>query len=301
MLSVFLFCIFSCNKENLSPPPTPRGVDSLIIYGTSDFTFTEYAPLNNKPVKVYFYVPNNANKNTPILFVLHGNERNALLSRNELIASANQLNFIIIAPEFSEANFPGGDGYNLGNIFVDGDNPTPQTLNEESIWTFSIIEPLFENFKNKIGSAVTQYDMFGHSAGGQFVQRYILFKPNAKINKTVIASSGWYTMLDNSIVFPYGTKGSPSENLKYNSLFGKKVFLVIGGDDTNPNSDALRHNDIVDKQGLNRLERAQYFYTQTRNTAVKNNLNFNWDYLVLPKVDHDFSATSSAGALLLYK
>jgi hypothetical protein len=296
-----MFFVFSCNKETILPPPTFNGVDSLLIYGTSDFIFTEYTPLGNKPMKVYFYIPNNAYKYTPILFVLHGNDRDALYSRNELITIANQLKFIVVAPEFSETNFPGGDGYNLGNIFVDGDNPTLQTLNNENIWSFSIIEPIFENLKNKIGSNVSKFDIFGHSAGGQFVQRFLLYKPNTKINKAIIASAGWYTMLDNSIAFPYGTKSSPAETFSYNTLFSKKVFVVIGGNDTNPNSDALRHNDIVDKQGLNRLERAQYFYTQTRNIATKNNLIFNWDYSVLPKVDHDFSATAAAGANLLYK
>ncbi len=292
--------IFSCNKEKQVVQTPISSSDSLTIYGSSDFIFTEYTPLNNKPVKVFFHIPPTSTKNTPILFVLHGNERDALYSRNQLIASANQLKFIVIAPEFNEQYFPSGDSYNLGNVFIDGDNPTPQTLNLENIWTFSIIEPIFENFKNKIGSLALKYDMFGHSAGGQFAHRFLQFKLNSKLNQLLVASAGWYTLFDNTIDFPYGTKKSPIEFSDNKITFGKKVYIIIGGNDTNPNSDALRHNDIVDKQGLNRLERAQYFYLQTRNAALKINAPFNWNYTVLPGVDHDFAQTATAGAALIY-
>lgn len=302
LASILLIFVSACDKdESVKQTTAVKSSDSLLLYGTGDFIFTEYAPLNNKPIKVFFHIPANSNNSTPLLFVLHGTERDAAFSRSALITSANQLNFIVIAPEFTEQYFPGGDAYNLGNIFVDGDNPTAQTLNNESIWSLSAIEPIFDYFKNKTGSKVSTFDMFGHSAGGQFVHRYLLFKPNAKLNKLVMAAAGWYTMLDNTIDFPYGTKKSPAELYNYSNIFSKKVFVIIGGNDTNPNSDALRHNDIVDKQGLNRLERAQYFYTQSRNLASKTNAVFNWSYSVLPKVDHDFAATSVAGAALLYK
>ncbi|MFA9213476.1 MAG: hypothetical protein ACEQSR_06470 [Candidatus Methylacidiphilales bacterium] len=301
LLSILLISSASCNKEeDVVKNIANNTLDSSKLKGTSEFIFTSFTPLSNKPIKVYFHIPTNSTPTTPILFVLHGNERDALFSRNQLIVSANQLNFMVVAPEFNEKYYPGGDAFNLGNIFIDGDNPSPQTLNAENNWTFSAIEPIFEYFKLRTGSLVSTFDMFGHSAGGQFAHRFLLFKPMAKLNKIVVASSGWYTMFDNTIDFPYGTKKSPAELSNYGTIFNKKVYVIIGANDTDPNSDALRHNDIVDKQGLNRLQRAQYFYTQSRNTAAKTNASFNWEYSVLPKVDHDFTATSAAGAALLY-
>ncbi len=302
LLSILLLGVFACNmEEDVVKKTTSNTLDSSLLKGTSDFIFTQFTPLSNKPIKVYFHIPSNATNLTPILFVLHGNERDALYSRNQLIVNANQLNFIVVAPEFNELYYPGGDAFNLGNIFVDGDNPSPQTLNTENNWTFSVIEPIFEYFKIRTGSLVSTFDMFGHSAGGQFAHRYLLFKPTSKLNKLVVASSGWYTMFDNSIDFPYGTKKSPAEFNNYSIIFNKKVFVVIGANDTDPNSDALRHNDIVDKQGLNRLARAQHFFTQSQNAALNLKTSFNWSFSVLPGIDHDFSGTSAAGALLLYK
>jgi hypothetical protein len=302
LFSVFLLIFSACTKEEIVEKKIEiKSTDSLLLYGTSDFTFNNYTPLNNKPVKVYFHIPPYSNKNTPILFVFHGDERDALTCRNALIGSSNELNFIIIAPEFSEQYFSGGDSYNLGNIFVDGDNPSTLTLNAENTWTFSIIEPIFDYFKGKAGSLASNYDIFGHSAGAQFVHRYLQFKPTAKINKAVISAAGWYTMFDKTVDFPYGIKKSPVEQYDFRGTFSKKIFVIVGGNDNNPNAASLRRNEIVDKQGLNRLDRAQYFYTQIRNTALITNATFNWTYSVLPKVGHDFVATSAAGVSLLYK
>ena len=44
------------------------------------------------------------------------------------IDKANEYGVILIAPEFSDLDFPSGNAYNLGNIFIDGNNPSPETL-----------------------------------------------------------------------------------------------------------------------------------------------------------------------------
>lgn len=299
-----LSILFIGCKPTESNLPAKVNTDSSAIpvkvKGSSDFTFTDYAPLKNKPIQIFYHIPTNATNQTPILFVFHGNDRNAQFSRDAMVANANKLGFIILAPEFNALHFPTSDSYHLGNVFVDGDNPSLASLNPESAWTFSLVEPIFEFMKTKIGSNVNTYDIFGHSAGAQFAHRFMLFKPLAKVNKIVAAAAGWYTMFNNSIDFPYGTKKSPAELTNYNNLFNKKVFVLIGDQDTNPNSDGLRHNSIVDKQGLNRLERAQYFYTQSMATAKQNGAAFNWKYYSLKGVAHDFSANSNAAAIYLY-
>jgi hypothetical protein len=299
------FCTWwsSCKEDELaitnSPIETPA--EPAKMKGTADLLFSDYAPLKNNPIRLYYHVPANATTLTPILLVFHGTDRNAQYCRDEMIANANKLGFIIIAPEFSVQYYPTADSYNLGNIFVDGDNPSPSTLNQETAWTFSAIEPIFNFMKAGIGSSLNSYDVFGHSAGGQFVHRYLLYKPLAKINRLVTASSGWYTMFDNSISFPYGTKHSPVELSNYNNLFNKKVFVIVGDLDIDPNSSDLRHNEIVDKQGLNRFTRAQHFYTQSRAAAIQSNSAFNWKYYSLKGIGHDFSGTSAAAANYLYQ
>jgi len=295
------FTIACVEKEDSKPTlNSSEALDLSKIKGTGMISFNGYLPLANKPIPVYYHIPSQANVNTPILVVFHGNDRSGEYARNGFIANANLKNFILIAPEFSQAQFPGGDAYNLGNVFVDGDNPTPTTLNDKSIWTFSAVEPIFEFIKSTIKSKALVYDVFGHSAGGQFAQRLILFKPTNKINNLVISAPGWYTTLDKTLDFPYGTKSCPAVTYTYDYQFEKYFSIIVGESDTDPNDSDLRHNDIVDKQGLNRYSRAQYFYSQSRDFALKDQYTFNWKFQILQNVGHDFNAAANAAALILY-
>ena len=303
VISTSLF--WSCDNNVLTPEPTGEdivpGLDTSLIQGSGKFTFSSYAPLADKPIEVFYHVPSQANSLTPVLFVLHGSDRNGNSTRTALIEEANALNFIVIAPQFSDEFYPGGDIFNLGYVFIDGDNPTANSLNNEDVWTFSAIEPLFDLIKQRIGSEVSTYDILGFSAGAQFVHRFLIFKPQARINRAIAASSGWYTMLDKTITFPYGTAASPAENDNYSNLLAKEVYIVIGEADNDENSAGLRHNSIVDKQGLNRYDRAQHFYAEAQSLALAESTSFNWQYKSLPGVAHDYQATSAAAALLLYQ
>ena len=50
------------------------------------------------------------------------------------------------------------------------------------------------------------YALYGHSAGGQFVHRYVAFADAPRMESAVAANSGWYTMPDDG-AFPYGWGG----------------------------------------------------------------------------------------------
>ena len=295
--------IYSCdNNIELKPSEeAPKNLDSADISGTGSYTYTGHPPLKEKPITVYYHIPSNATSNTPVLVVYHGSGRDGANSRNLLIEEANAFDFIVLVPEFSNEYFPGGDAFNLGNIFIDGDNPSTSTLVPEDEWSFSLVDPLFDLFVNQINSSVTQYDIFGFSGGGQFAHRHFMYKPNDRHNRVISASSGWYTVLDNEINFPYGTKLSPQENTDYSSLLMKPLTIMIGSGDNDPNSAGLRHNDFADAQGLHRLDRANHFYDQSKGLASSLGITSNWELVILPDVGHDYEATSSAAAVLLYK
>lgn len=268
--------------------------------GTGVYTFDSYAPMSDKPMNIYYHIPYNATAESPVLMVFHGNGRDALESRDALIAKANSLDFLVVVPEFSRSNFPGGDGYILGNVFEDGDHPSEATLNDESIWTFSLVDPIFESFKELSGTLDNYYDVFGHSGGAQFAHRFLLFKPNAQFDQVIAASAGWYTMPDTTVRFPYGLKDSPVVNTDLQNLFNLPVQIIVGQLDNNPNSGGLRHTPQADVQGDHRLERANYYYTNSQIIAGNYGFPFRWTYRTLPNVDHDFNQTSSAAANILY-
>jgi predicted esterase len=268
--------------------------------GTGSINFTEFAPLADKPIALFYHIPKNATKETQIVFVFHGNGRNAKDYRDATIEKANEFNFIVIVPEFSNANFPGGDVYNLGNVFLDGDNPSDATLLPEENWTFSAIEPIFDFIKEKTENTATSYKMIGHSAGGQFAHRFVFFKPNARYSEVVASASGWYTVPDNLVTFPYGFKKSPLEDVDLTTIFSKNIYIQVGELDNSPSAGGLRRNQFADAQGDNRYDRAYYFYNTSKNLASKNNLTFNWNIQTNTGLNHDFRPAIEKAVDLLF-
>ena len=283
-LSVFfLFIIVSCEPAGSSFTPSPEPIiPAEINVGSGVFTFTK----NNIDFEVFYYVPESYNSSSKILFTMHGGGRDAEGLRDNTIAKSNEYNFIVIAPKFSTENFPLGDGYNLGNVYEDGDNPSTTTLNNEEDWSFSVIEPLFDSVVSALSLTEEKYNLFGFSAGAQFVHRFILFKPNARFEKIVAGAAGWYTVPDSTIPFPYGLNNSILMNTNFYNLLSKDLYIQVGALDNDPNAVGLRHNKYADAQGLNRVTRAVHFFESGQNTAETNNYNFNWSLHIVQGAGH---------------
>lgn len=299
-LLLFLSVLFIACTENNASETEPIEPLTELSAGSGVFNYLYSKDSFSKQMNIYYYIPENKTATTPILIVFHGTERNASDYRNSLIAKAQLLGFIVIVPEFSEQNFPGGDGYNLGNVFIDGDNPSNSTLNPEAEWTFSVIEPLFDFVKTQMNNTNVTYHIFGHSAGGQFAHRFLMFKPAARVDKAVISASGWYTFPNNTTVFPYGTNQSPLNSMSFSLFFDKKVYVQVGENDDDPNADGLRHNIYADAQGLNRKERAINYFEFCEQLATTNAINLNWSFHIVQNATHDYTKAAENAASLLF-
>lgn len=288
---VLFFLALSCDSPSEVETNAPSTIDEN-TRGAGVFEFENYEPFQNKELLIHYFIPDNVSSNSEILFVFHGNSRNAVQYRNNWIDKANERGFIVLVPKFSTVDFPGGDMYNLGNVFDDGDNPSPDTLNPEEEWTFSVIEPIFDHVKTSMGNQNNTYNIFGFSAGGQFAHRYVMFKPDSRIDKVVASGSGWYTVPDINYEFPYGINNSPIQNTSPADYFNLPLTIQIGTLDNDPNASALRRNSTVDIQGTNRFARAFYMYNTSKNIAENLGVQYNWDVIETPGNDHD-----NAGAI----
>ena len=263
--------------------------DLLTNNSTNSFIFNPSGALSNKPIDVFYHIPGGDLKNLPILFSFHGGTRNASSYRNYWIEMANSNNFMVFAPKFDDINFEGGDKYNLANIFEDGDNPSIESYNPSDLWSFSIIDQLFDFIVAEVEGNQVNYNAWGHSAGAQFLHRFILYLPNSKLNTGVISNSGWYTVPDNEFDFPYGILNSQLEDSTLVNAFSKKLYIHLGENDINPDASGLRHNDVVDLQGLNRFDRGKFFFQRSLIKAESLNSNFNWEKIEVPDVGHSGS------------
>ena len=261
---IYTIFILSCDPTGSSFSPNPEPIiPAEINIGTGMFVFS----MNEIDFEVFYHVPAAYSTSSKVVFALHGGSRDAEGVRNTMIQKSNEYNFILIAPKFSSSNFSLGDGYNLGNVYVDGDNPTSNTLNNENEWSFSIIEPLFDSVKSSLSLENDKYNMFGFSAGAQFVHRFIQFKPDARFDKVVAGAAGWYTVPDNSIPFPYGYDNSVLISTNLSNLLASDLYIQVGALDNNPNSAGLRHNEYADAQVLIRLNRAVHFFVTILNIS----------------------------------
>ncbi|MCA1751173.1 MAG: hypothetical protein ABR572_09335 [Cryomorphaceae bacterium] len=283
----------SCNGDD-------NAQGELEMYGSGEYNFTSYPPFAQKPVKCFYHIPENSGVSTPVFMAVHGAGRDGRALRNALVNSANQKNFILLVPQFSSEYFPGSNQFNLANIFSNGENPAETSTQPREDWTFQVFDPLFQDFKTRSGSAEARYDIFGHSAGAQLVHRFLQFEPDAGFNRLVTSAAGWYMLPDPEIQFPYGQALSPAADVEPQFYFERTVYVVVGESDTDPDSFNLRHTPEADAQGLNRVDRAQYFHERSSFIADSLSLNFLWQYHEAPETGHNSSAMADFAAGLLY-
>jgi hypothetical protein len=247
-----------------------------------------------------------------VWIIMHGTNRNAATYRNYFLTSAAAYGALVIAPTFDDTNWAGSSGYNLGNISVSETNLTPRA---ERDWSFSKIEPLFDHVVNALEPVidVPRYSMFGHSAGSQFVHRFMMWKPNARVNMAVAANAGWYTMAQFADAgYPYnwpytltntpdidtatpGVQPFPAANLE--TALGNRMIVLLGNQDLVRDSD-LRVTVEADAQGLHRYARGQYFFAEAEAEAAARGVPFGWDMQIVPGVGHSGSQMAIPAAQL---
>ena len=254
-------------------PKGPKITETRSINtGTDSFVMQAYKDSKRKSIKVWTYKPENWSDEDKIVFVMHGGGRNAKDYLNAWVDLANKNNLLVIAPEFENklAKYTTND-YQDGNLYS-----FFGTRNPKSEWAFTEIENIFDHLKSVNTITNKLYDIFGHSAGGQFVHRMVMLMPESRIGTAVAANSGLYTFIDSSVKYPYGIKNIALENDNVRSAFEKQFVLLTGELDNSPNLGTFTATNLAMKQGNNRLERGAYFFEHAKEHAINNKLQFNW-------------------------
>ncbi len=267
---------------------------TTINHGKGYFVFSDYAPLSDKPIEVYYYAPEKEFSELKVVIVMHGHKRNGNDYRDSWIKLAEKYDLLIIAPVFSNEDFPDAMMYNLGNLVGEDGN-----FIEKQKWTFKIIDSLFDKVREMTINVHSTYYLFGHSAGAQFVHRFMIYNPNNNVETAIAANAGWYTLPNFKINFPYGLDKSPLTKLD-KDVFQKELVILLGENDNDSDSPNLRRNDDVDVQGTNRFSRGEYFYKQSKKRAEQLNFDFNWKIDYVKNVGHDGALMSEAGAVYLF-
>ena len=259
--------------------------------GATEIKQTTYAYWDKPDVEIFYITPNKIDKDTQLLFVIHGNSRNAEDYISAWIPYIGNKNIIVVAPQFNKNSFR--YFFLLESATSSGKiNNNPDNYINKSISSF------FNFFQSKFSLSTNKYKMFGHSAGAQFTHRYMLLSNDRRISNAVIANAGWYTFL-NGNNFPYGIKNSPidisSDHIKW--FMSNKTSLLIGNNDINLKS--VNSSKGAQRQGITRVDRANNYFNSLINISDNNNIPFRWSYKVVDKADHDYLKMTPVAAKIL--
>lgn len=268
----------------------PAG-DRVISPGVGDYLFSGWA---GPPIRVFYAAPDNLGPDTPVAVVIHGAQRDADVYRDQWAELARDGGFVVLAPRFDKDAFPKESDFSQGGVFGKGDAARPR-----SAWTFSAIEPMFDDYVRCNGSSQTAYRLYGHSGGSQFVHRFLFLTPGARASRVVMANAGWYTLPDPSIAWPYGLKGLPAGAADPAAAFAREATVLLGEADIDPHHKSLRHSPEADAQGPFRFARGHTFFRAARARAQTLGVPFNWRLAYVPDADHQNRLMAPQAAAIL--
>ncbi len=276
------------------PASAPAAEPINIVEGPGSFTFADAQGDPSKRMTVYTYLPKGVKlTQARIVFVMHGVSKNADKYRDVWIDLADRYKVLILAPLFDPQQWGSGE-YSYASVVDKAGRPE-----DKSKWSFSVIEHLFDAVKQATGNQAAKYYIYGHSEGGQFVHRLVLFLPEARYARAIAANPGWYTTTDFGVRFPYGLEKSPATEDSLKTSLGRDFVLMLGDRDTDPNHEQLRKTREAMAQGATRVQRGQNYFRQAKQRAAEFKSRFSWRLRMVPGVAHENSKMARAAALVL--
>ncbi len=287
-LLVFIFLTATNARADDAP------VDGVRIEpGAGKFTFIDRKGDASRHMTVYTYLPVKLKADAAtIVFVMHGQGKNADGYRDVWAAQADKYGFMVVAPLFDADTW--GGTYATGQGLMRDNKPT-----DSAMWSFSVIEHLFDAIKTATGNKSAAYRLYGHSEGGQFVHRLVWFLPEARYDKAVAANPGWYTMPDLSVALPYGLANSPATERTLKQSLERNLTVLLGSRDNDPNHPQLRKTSQAMAQGRFRLERGQNFFKQAGERCALLKCKFGWQSQIVPGAAHSNGQMAGAAAAVL--
>ncbi|HZD27122.1 MAG TPA: hypothetical protein VE251_00310, partial [Xanthobacteraceae bacterium] len=211
--------------------------------------------------------------------VFHGIARNARTYRDDARALADRLCLLVVAPLFDRQAFPGWR-YQRGGIVKDA------AVQDARDFTGRLVLDLVDWVRRQEGRPIA-YSLFGHSAGGQFVDRLAAFVPS-EARRIVVANAGSYVFPSLDIDAPFGLgkvySGTEGEAALRRYL-QQPLTIYLGQGDTRDDE----RNDYPEAlaQGASRYQRGVNVFNAAKRLAQERGWRFNWRLVELLGVGHN--------------
>lgn len=253
-----------------------------LVEGPGCFVFSDQGA-TNWSVRVHYFCPSGPVENARIAIALHGLDRAAEEFRDILVGPAERTGQIIIVPEFDLVQFSGSYAYNQG--YVTGPPPSNFPRPREQ-WSFYLIDRLFQHVRSTTSSKHDTFGLFGNSAGGQFVLRYLALTEAKTVDRAVAANIGWYMLPDLARDYPIGMCGVGAGDGDLRRYLQRPLTIILGEGDCDPNAHDLPRLDAAMAQGPHRLARGLWYFDHCKQLALDLNIDFGWILMTIPGAGH---------------
>ena len=239
------------------------------------------------PITLHCYRPQGVAADAPVVLVQHGVLRNGDDYRDFWIPAADRYGLQIIAPTFGNEHWPGVESYNNGSVWTeDGD------LRDSAYWSYQAVKTLAQRLR-ELGVVRSQpLYLFGHSAGGQFVHRFVSTLGAQGFAGVVAGNPGWYTLPDATLSFPEGLAniGLPADALA--RLLATPLIILAGDQDTDTSDPNLPAEPAALRQGPHRFARAHHYFEAGQKAAAQLGVPLAWQLHDVAGIGHDGEAMS---------
>jgi pimeloyl-ACP methyl ester carboxylesterase len=241
-------------------------------------TGREIADVNGAPMVVFTYRPAGCS-DPSLLMVFHGIAGNARTYRDDARPLADRLCLLVVAPLFDRQTFPAWR-YQRGGIVKEG------AVQDARNFTARVVLDLVEWVRRREGRPIA-YSLFGHSAGGQFVDRLVAFVPT-EARRIVVANAGSYVFPSLDIDAPFGLGkiySGPEGEAALRRYLQQPLTIYLGEGDTRDDE----RNDYPEAlaQGASRYQRGRNVFDAGKTLAQTRDWPFNWRLVELPGVGHN--------------
>lgn len=270
--------------------------DGRLARGEGMFVYKDYQPFADRPVDVHYYIPEAGDlSRLPIVFVFEGGDRGYTYLLDAWKEEARKRRFMVFIPHFDLKAYPLCDYQEVGVM-----NRQHTVVKPVDELTPVLVDKIFEYIRSHTDTQRKGYSIYGHSAGGQFVQRFMLFHDSPYVEKAVIGSPGWYTYPSDSLNYPYGVANIPYiDTLRIRNYLAKPIVLQLASGDTVRES-FLRKTPEAELQGRNRLERGHDFYRYLHQLAAEHRWPCRWQKIVEQGIGHNSVQMGKQAAQALF-
>jgi pimeloyl-ACP methyl ester carboxylesterase len=239
---------------------------------------------DGSPLDYRAFVPAEGGAQSVVVLV-HGASRSAAMQFRSFLPAAIASGTPLLAPTFSEAAF---SGY--------------QRLRGAAgaLAAADALTEMLDDAGRELGLETHQVGMVGFSGGAQFAHRYAMVRPE-RVRALVLASAGWFTLLDSRLPFPEGTRASldsRDRDVDIDAFLGVPLHLLVGERDVETGG-RLRHSRSLDRrQGSHRLARALHWIDHVEDVAKARGRPSRVSFDLMADTGHSFTEAAGQGRLV---